>query len=84
MEEQTGIVTGTGSLPALQIQILDGHGIIGNAVRHARVGQPLTLDIVLENTEIYDFYAHSCIAHDGSNNADALVQIIDANGLSCI
>ncbi|KAK6100989.1 Zona pellucida-like domain family protein [Brugia pahangi] len=80
MEEQTGIVTGTGSVPALQIQILDGHGIIGDAVRHARVGQPLTLDIVLENTEIYDFYAHSCIAHDGSNNADALVQIIDANG----
>ncbi|EFO15809.1 hypothetical protein LOAG_12699 [Loa loa] len=80
MEEQTGIVTGTGGIPSLQIQILDGHGIIGGAVTHASVGQPLTLNIVLENTEIYDFYAHSCVAHDGSNNPDALVQIIDANG----
>ncbi|CAG9535595.1 unnamed protein product [Cercopithifilaria johnstoni] len=80
LEEQTGIVTGTGSIPVLHIQIRDGHGIIGNTVTHARVGQPLTLDIVLENTEIYDFYAHSCIAHDGSSNIDAMVQIIDVNG----
>uniref|UniRef100_A0A0R3RFJ5 ZP domain-containing protein n=1 Tax=Elaeophora elaphi TaxID=1147741 RepID=A0A0R3RFJ5_9BILA len=80
LEEQAGVVTGTGGIPALQIQIRDGHGIAGTTVTHASVGQLLTLDIVLENTEIYDFYAHSCVAYDGSNNAEALVQIIDANG----
>uniref|UniRef100_A0A915PDU9 ZP domain-containing protein n=1 Tax=Setaria digitata TaxID=48799 RepID=A0A915PDU9_9BILA len=80
LEEQTGIVTGNGGVPTLQIRILDGHGITGNTVTHASIGQQLTLDIILEDTEIYDFYAHSCLAHDGSNNVDALVQIIDANG----
>ncbi|MCP9258985.1 CUTiclin-Like [Dirofilaria immitis] len=80
LEEQTGIVTGTGTIPTLQIQILDGHGVMGNAITHAIIGQPLTLDIALENTEIYDFYAYSCMAHDGSKNSDAIVQIIDANG----
>lgn len=53
LEEQTGIVTGTGDIPALQIQIRDGHGIFGNTVTHASVGQPLTLDIVLENTGLF-------------------------------
>ncbi|VDO58570.1 unnamed protein product [Onchocerca flexuosa] len=81
LEEETGIVTGTGAIPTLQIRILDGHGITGKAVTHATIGQPLTLDIVLQNTEIYDFYAHSCMAYDGSKNANAIVQIIDANGL---
>lgn len=50
MEERTGIVTGTGSIPSLQLQILDGHGITGSAITHASVGQPLTLDILLQNT----------------------------------
>ncbi|VDK65570.1 unnamed protein product [Onchocerca ochengi] len=80
LEEQTGIVTGTGDIPTLQIRILDGHSITGKTVTHATIGQPLTLDIILENTEIYDFYAHSCIAYDGSKNSNAIVQIIDANG----
>lgn len=50
LEEQTGIVSGTGGTPALKIQIRDGHGIIGDPITQAAVGQPLTLDIVLENT----------------------------------
>ncbi|PIO75497.1 hypothetical protein TELCIR_02456 [Teladorsagia circumcincta] len=29
---------------------------------------------------IYDFYVHSCYAHDGTNTADASINIIDSNG----
>ncbi|VDN08218.1 unnamed protein product [Thelazia callipaeda] len=80
LEERAGIVTGNGGTPTIQIQILDGHGIRGRAVTHASVGQKLTLDIVLRDTAIYDFYVYSCIAHDGSNSADASVRVIDVNG----
>ncbi|VDM39945.1 unnamed protein product [Toxocara canis] len=74
------IVTGNGGTPTLLMQILDGHGIDGQPVTQASVGQRLTLDLVLKNTAIYDFYAYSCFAHDGSNSHDASLQIIDANG----
>lgn len=29
---------------------------------------------------IYDFYVHSCYAHDGTNSPDASINIIDSNG----
>lgn len=79
-DERAGVASGNGDTPKLHIRILDGHGIIGQPVTHANVGQRLTLDIVLEDTAVYDFYAHSCIAHDGTNNVDASIQIIDTNG----
>lgn len=56
LDEQPGIVIGTGSIPALEIQIRDGHGIDGNVIRHASIGQPLTLDITLKNTGIFEMF----------------------------
>uniref|UniRef100_A0A915BA94 ZP domain-containing protein n=1 Tax=Parascaris univalens TaxID=6257 RepID=A0A915BA94_PARUN len=79
-DRDAGVVTGSGGTPTLLMQILDGHGIDGHVLTQASVGQPLTLDLVLKNTAIYDFYVYSCFAHDGSNSRDASVQIIDANG----
>lgn len=80
MNDDNSVVTGSGGSPALTMQILEGHGITGSPVVKAAVGQRITLDIALQNTAIYDFYVHSCYAHDGSNSADASINIIDSNG----
>ncbi|KAL6726091.1 hypothetical protein Aduo_008098 [Ancylostoma duodenale] len=75
-----GVITGNGAAPLLSMQILDGHGINGVPLARASVGQRITLDLALKNTAIYDFYVHSCYAHDGSNTPDASINIIDSNG----
>uniref|UniRef100_A0A8R1E6M3 ZP domain-containing protein n=1 Tax=Caenorhabditis japonica TaxID=281687 RepID=A0A8R1E6M3_CAEJA len=80
MNDDNSVVTGSGGSPALTMQILEGHGIGGSPVVKAAVGQRITLDIALQNTAIYDFYVHSCYAHDGSNSPDASINIIDSNG----
>uniref|UniRef100_A0A1I7TNG1 ZP domain-containing protein n=1 Tax=Caenorhabditis tropicalis TaxID=1561998 RepID=A0A1I7TNG1_9PELO len=80
MNDDNSVVTGSGGSPALTMQILEGHGISGSPVVKAAVGQRITLDIALQNTAIYDFYVHSCYAHDGSNSPDASINIIDSNG----
>ncbi|CAJ0942878.1 unnamed protein product, partial [Mesorhabditis belari] len=74
------VVTGTGGAPLLSMQILEGHGITGQPVARASVGQRITLDILLKDTSIYDFYVHSCFAHDGTASPDASIQIIDTHG----
>ncbi|CAD6199353.1 unnamed protein product [Caenorhabditis auriculariae] len=79
-QNDESVVTGTGGSPSLTMQILDGHGVDGAPLSRAAVGQRITLDIVLKNTAIYDFYVHSCYAHDGSNTPDASINIIDSNG----
>ncbi|VDL71834.1 unnamed protein product [Nippostrongylus brasiliensis] len=73
---------GPGGNRALQIKcvILDGHGIMGEPLARASVGQRITLDLAMKNTAIYDFYVHSCYAHDGTNSPDASINIIDING----
>ncbi|CAI4228821.1 unnamed protein product [Auanema sp. JU1783] len=78
--EAGGVVTGSGGAPILSMQILDGHGINGQPVARAAVGQRITLDLVLKDTSIYDFYVHSCYAHDGTNTPDASINIVDNNG----
>ncbi|KAF8358788.1 cutl-29 [Pristionchus pacificus] len=76
----SSVVTGSGSNPVLSMQILEGHGIEGKTVSRASVGQRITLDAVLKDTSIYDFFLHSCKAHDGSNTPEASIPIIDDNG----
>ncbi|KAK6744915.1 hypothetical protein RB195_011561 [Necator americanus] len=80
LQRDEGVVTGNGAAPLLSMQILDGHGINGPPLARASVGQRITLDLSLKNTAIYDFYVHSCYAHDGSNTPDASINIIDSNG----
>ncbi|CAB3399595.1 unnamed protein product [Caenorhabditis bovis] len=80
MNDDNSVVTGSGGSPSLSMQILEGHGIDGAPLVKAAVGQRITLDVVLQNTAIYDFYVHSCYAHDGSNSPDASINIIDSNG----
>ncbi|VDK27166.1 unnamed protein product [Anisakis simplex] len=48
-ENLTGVVTGSGGTPTLRMQILDGHGIDGEVLTKASVGQKLTLDVELKN-----------------------------------
>ncbi|VDO38327.1 unnamed protein product [Haemonchus placei] len=79
-QRDEGVITGNGGAPLLSMQILDGHGINGIPVARASVGQRITLDLALKNTAIYDFYVHSCYAHDGTNTADASINIIDSDG----
>ncbi|KAK6014841.1 hypothetical protein OSTOST_19767, partial [Ostertagia ostertagi] len=79
-QHDEGVITGNGGAPLLSMQILDGHGISGSPLARASVGQRITLDLALKNTAIYDFYVHSCYAHDGTNTADASINIIDSNG----
>ncbi|VDO75681.1 unnamed protein product [Heligmosomoides polygyrus] len=79
-QHDDGVVTGNGGAPLLSMQILDGHGISGPPLSRASVGQRITLDLALKNTAIYDFYVHSCYAHDGTNSPDASINIIDSNG----
>ncbi|KAK6049497.1 hypothetical protein COOONC_12998 [Cooperia oncophora] len=79
-QHDEGVITGNGGAPLLSMQILDGHGITGTPLARASVGQRITLDLALKNTAIYDFYVHSCYAHDGTNTADASINIIDNNG----
>ncbi|PAV85107.1 hypothetical protein WR25_04525 [Diploscapter pachys] len=74
------IVTGMREGPNLTMQILEGHGIEGKVLSRASVGQRITLDVELKDTAIYDFYVHSCYAHDGSNSPEASINIIDSNG----
>lgn len=49
-QTQTGIVTGSGGSPFLQMAIRDGHGINGEIVSSASVGQRITLDVVMQDT----------------------------------
>ncbi|CAJ0580620.1 unnamed protein product, partial [Mesorhabditis spiculigera] len=77
---EDSVVTGNGGAPLLSMQILEGHGITGQPVARASVGQRISLDVMLKDTSIYDFYVHSCFANDGLNNPDATIQIIDENG----
>ncbi|CAJ0596842.1 unnamed protein product [Cylicocyclus nassatus] len=79
-QRDEGVITGNGAAPLLSMQILDGHGTNGPPLTKASVGQRITLDLSLKNTAIYDFYVHSCYAHDGSNTPDASINIIDSNG----
>uniref|UniRef100_A0A914XL84 ZP domain-containing protein n=1 Tax=Plectus sambesii TaxID=2011161 RepID=A0A914XL84_9BILA len=79
-QTQTGIVTGSGGSPFLQMAIRDGHGINGEIVSSASVGQRITIDVVMQDTAIYDFYVHGCYAHDGTNTPEASISIIDQNG----
>lgn len=44
------MVTGSGGNPFLQMAIRDGHGINGDIVQAAQVGQRLTLDVVMRDT----------------------------------
>ncbi|WKY02139.1 hypothetical protein Q1695_015840 [Nippostrongylus brasiliensis] len=80
LQRDDGVVTGNGGAPLLSMQILDGHGIMGEPLARASVGQRITLDLAMKNTAIYDFYVHSCYAHDGTNSPDASINIIDING----
>lgn len=49
-QTQSGIVTGSGGSPFLQMAIRDGHGINGEIVSSATVGQRITLDVVMQDT----------------------------------
>jgi hypothetical protein len=44
------VLGNSGSSPQLLLQILDGHGLTGDNVTEAYIGQRLTLDIMLEDT----------------------------------
>ena len=79
-QTQAGVVTGSGGSPFLQMAIREGHGIAGDSLQAATVGQRLTLDVLMQDTSIYDFYLHDCYAHDGTNAADASIAIVDLNG----
>lgn len=79
-QTQAGVVTGSGGSPFLQMAIRDGHGINGEVVQSAQVGQRISLDVVMQDTTIYDFWVHDCYAHDGTNTPEASISIIDSNG----
>uniref|UniRef100_A0A7E4ZZY4 ZP domain-containing protein n=1 Tax=Panagrellus redivivus TaxID=6233 RepID=A0A7E4ZZY4_PANRE len=79
VESLTVLGTG-GAPPQIGLQILEGHGLYGNKTTKVKVGQKLTLDATLKDTSIYDFFIHSCIAHDGSYAPDAYIDVSDANG----
>lgn len=53
-QSQAGVVTGSGGSPFLQMTIRDGHGIQGDVVQSASVGQRITLDITMQDTSIND------------------------------
>uniref|UniRef100_A0A914CIQ1 ZP domain-containing protein n=1 Tax=Acrobeloides nanus TaxID=290746 RepID=A0A914CIQ1_9BILA len=81
MHTETMTVLGsTGSSPQLLLQILDGHGLTGDNVTEAYIGQRLTLDTMLEDTSIYDMFVYSCRATDGTSNPEASLSIVDSNG----
>lgn len=63
----------------------------GDNISDAVVGQRLTLDVYLKETcrfylyinlclAIYDMFVHDCIAHDGKNDPNSIVTIINSNG----
>ncbi|CAD5227089.1 unnamed protein product [Bursaphelenchus xylophilus] len=66
--------------PSLSLRVLGDHGYKGDVITEGFVGQRITLDARLEESSIFDMFVHDCVAHDGTNNADATVPIIDANG----
>ncbi|KHN85273.1 hypothetical protein Tcan_07352, partial [Toxocara canis] len=68
------IVTGNGGTPTLLMQILDGHGIDGQPVTQASVGQRLTLDLVLKNTD-------ADIVTGNGGTPTLLMQILDGHGI---
>ncbi|KFD67503.1 hypothetical protein M514_11361 [Trichuris suis] len=74
------VVTGSGGSPLLKMVIRDGHGIQGSVVDTVHVGQRITLDVIMEDTSIYDFYVHDCYAHDGTNIPETSISIIDQDG----
>ncbi|CDW59656.1 Zona pellucida domain containing protein [Trichuris trichiura] len=74
------VVTGSGGSPLLKMVIRDGHGIQGSVVDTVHVGQRVTLDVIMEDTSIYDFYVHDCYAHDGTNIPETSISIIDQDG----
>lgn len=49
-QTQAGVVTGSGGSPFLLMAIRDGHGINGEVVQSASVGQRITLDVVMQDT----------------------------------
>ncbi|KRY10898.1 Cuticlin-1, partial [Trichinella patagoniensis] len=74
------VVTGSGGAPLLKMVIRDGHGVQGSVIDAVHVGQRITLDVIMEDTSIYDFYVHDCYAHDGMNIPEASIGIIDQDG----
>jgi hypothetical protein len=51
-----GVVTGSGGSPFLQMAVRDGHGITGDIVQAASVGQRITLDVTMQDTStVYAF-----------------------------
>lgn len=79
-QTQAGVVTGSGGAPFLQMAIREGHGITGGVLSAATVGQRITLDVVMQDTTIYDFYVRDCFAHDGTKQSDASISIVDLDG----
>uniref|UniRef100_A0A915IEB1 ZP domain-containing protein n=1 Tax=Romanomermis culicivorax TaxID=13658 RepID=A0A915IEB1_ROMCU len=47
---RSDVVTGSGGNPFLQMVIRDGHGVHGDVVQSAHVGQKITLDVLMRDT----------------------------------
>lgn len=73
-------MTGSGGTPAFLIQILDGHGIEGQAITEASVGQKITMDVLLKDTGSNDSWIITNSGklrffNDGDENSKALFNI---------
>uniref|UniRef100_A0A0N5BT85 ZP domain-containing protein n=1 Tax=Strongyloides papillosus TaxID=174720 RepID=A0A0N5BT85_STREA len=76
----TSTLTGNGSTSKISLQILKQHNMKGLLTTTAKIGEPLTLLVHLENTKLYNIILSDCYAHDGKGNDKAILKIIDSQG----
>uniref|UniRef100_A0A914UT13 ZP domain-containing protein n=1 Tax=Plectus sambesii TaxID=2011161 RepID=A0A914UT13_9BILA len=76
---------GAGQSPLMDMAVRLGHGITGQTVQTALIGQPITLDVYTDSTGgAYDFFLYNCLAHNGRNTASSSFTLLDSNGCAVV
>ncbi|CEF67769.1 Zona pellucida domain-containing protein [Strongyloides ratti] len=75
-------LTGNGYATKVSLQILRQHDMKGSLAKDAKIGEPLTMNVHLEDTKLYNIMLSDCYAHDGKGNDKAILKIIDSQGCS--
>uniref|UniRef100_A0A0K0DXK7 ZP domain-containing protein n=1 Tax=Strongyloides stercoralis TaxID=6248 RepID=A0A0K0DXK7_STRER len=73
-------LTGNGYATKISLQILRQHNMKGSLAKDAKIGEPLTMNLHLEDTKLYNIILSDCYAHDGKGNDKAILKIIDSQG----
>uniref|UniRef100_A0A0N4Z2J0 ZP domain-containing protein n=1 Tax=Parastrongyloides trichosuri TaxID=131310 RepID=A0A0N4Z2J0_PARTI len=76
----TSTLVGNGSATKVSLQILREHNMNGNLAEDAKIGEPLTMNVHLEDTKLYNIMLSNCFAHDGKGNDKAILKLIDSQG----